>query len=105
MQARFKFKLSPKAVRDIEKIFRYIFFELKNPKAASDLLDDFEKAFIRLEAFPESCPISCNAVLKQKGYRKLVVNNYIALYKLDNKRKLITVMHIFYGAMNYEKLV
>jgi len=102
MQNEYAFKLSPKADRDLDEIYQYIFLELKNPKAADDLIDDFEKAFINLEKFPQSCPLSVNALLKRKGYRKLVVNNYIALYKLDVKRKLIIIMHVFYGAMDYE---
>ena len=105
MQNNYRFKLSPKADRDLDKTYRYIFLELKNPKAADDLIDDFQKAFVNLEYFPESCPLSHNPVLRQKGYRVLVVNNYIALYKIDPKRKLVIIMHIFYGAMDYEKLV
>ena len=35
------------------------------------------------------------------NYRKIVINNYIALYTVDENKKEVVITRIFYGSMNY----
>ena len=54
-------------------------------------------------AFPESCPYINNEYVKDKSLRKLIVNNYIAFYRVrDNE---IQVVRVLYGMRNYEVLL
>ena len=43
--------------------------------------------------------------LNKKGYRKLIVDNFITLYKVDDEKKIVTVMRVIYGRRQYEKLL
>ncbi|MDR3216261.1 MAG: type II toxin-antitoxin system RelE/ParE family toxin [Clostridiaceae bacterium] len=42
--------------------------------------------------------------LRNEGYRKLIIDNYVAMYRLSESGKNeIYVIRVFHGAMNYEK--
>jgi plasmid stabilization system protein ParE len=88
---------------DMEQIFDYIAVELCNPTAAIKQINDFEKAFDSVASFPDRCPYINNEYVKDKSLRKLVVNNYIAFYRVrDNE---IQVVRVLYGMCNYEDLL
>ncbi len=85
---------------DMEQIFDYIAVELCNPTAAIGQINDFEKAFENVCTFPESCPYINNEYVKDKSLRKLIVNNYIAFYRIKDNE--IQVVRVLYGMRNYE---
>ena len=99
----YQLKIFPMAQLDMEQIFDYIAVELCNPTAAMEQINDFEKAFENVRAFPKSCPYINNEYVKDKSLRKLIVNNYIAFYRVrDNE---IQVIRVLYGMRNYEALL
>jgi len=100
---KFQLKIFPLAQQDMEQIFSYIAVELCNPTAAIGQINDFEKAFENVCVFPESCPYVNNEYVKDKSLRKLIVNNYIAFYRIRNNE--IQVVRVLYGMRNYEALL
>lgn len=97
---KYQLKIFPMARLDMEQIFDYIAVELCNPTAAIGQINDFEKAFEHVCTFPESCPYINNEYVKDKSLRKLIVNDYIAFYRVrDNE---IQVVRVLYGMRNYE---
>ena len=92
-----KLILSRTAKEDIAAIDDYISEQLSNPKAATDLLISFRSAFDMIEVFPESCPLDQT----ENIYRKLIVKNYIAFYKVEDET--VTVHRILYGMTDYQK--
>lgn len=100
---KYQLKIYPLARLDMEQIFNYIAVELCNPTAAIGQINDFEKAFDNICSFPESCPFINNEYVKDKSLRKLVVNNYIAFYRIRDKE--IEVVRVLYGMRNYETLL
>ena len=103
MQNKYKVKFTPLAESDMDGIYRYIFDTLGVPIAALNLIEEIEEKVKRLEDMPYSCPAAEDELLKLKGYRKLVVKNFIAFYMVSDNEKLVTVMKVVYGASNYEK--
>ena len=100
---KYQLKIFPLAKLDMEQIFEYIAVELCNPTAAIGQINDFEKAFENVCIFPESHPYINNEYVKDKSLRKLIVNNYIAFYRIrDNE---IQVVRVLYGMRNYEELL
>ena len=97
---KYQLKIYPLARLDMEQIFNCIAVELCNPTAAIGQINDFEKAFDNICSFPESCPFINNEYVKDKSLRKLVVNNYIAFYRIRDKE--IQVVRVLYGMRNYE---
>jgi plasmid stabilization system protein ParE len=42
--------------------------------------------------------------LRSESYRKLVIDNYIAMYRLsETEKNEVYIIRVFHGAMNYEK--
>ena len=55
-----------------------------------------------LKTFPHSCPYVLDELLRKRGYRKLVVDHYIAFYLVNEKQNQVIIMRILYGARNYQ---
>ena len=103
MSSKYKVKFTPLADNDMDEIYQYIFDILSAPMAAENLITEIEERTKQLEDMPYSCPAVDDELLKAKGYRKLVVKNYIAFYVVSDSKKLVTIMRVVYGASDYEK--
>lgn len=105
MSGKYVLNVYPQAARDMESIFEYIAVTLCNPTAAAKQVMDFESALNTVCSQPESCPCIRNEYVKDKMLRKLIVNNYIAFYRVNRERQEIQVVRVLYGMMDYEKLL
>jgi len=97
--------VSDSAERDLEEILAYIAVKLDNPKAAANFADALDDKYAQLEDYPLLFELSRNAGLAAKGYRRFVINNYIALYLVDEDRHEVIISRIFYGKQNYTKYI
>jgi len=104
MPSKYTLKFMPQAERDLDGIYSYITYDLCNEPAAAKLIDRIEETLIGLEDMPKRCPLSDIPELRNDGYRKCVIENFIALYKLDEADKLIKVARVFYGRRDYKNL-
>ena len=89
------------AENDMMQIYDYIAFD--NPLEASRMLDKFDKAFEQLGEFPQSGNLILDSRLIKKGYRKLVVGNYIIIYHETDSE--VQILHIKNGAARYIDLL
>ncbi|MDW7669905.1 MAG: type II toxin-antitoxin system RelE/ParE family toxin, partial [Bacillota bacterium] len=55
--------------------------------------------------FPFSCNYVVDEYLKKKGYRKLIIDNYIAFYLVNEEERQVVVMRVLYGRQKYESLL
>ncbi|HET7579249.1 MAG TPA: type II toxin-antitoxin system RelE/ParE family toxin [Bacillales bacterium] len=101
---KYTVKIAPKAFEDLDEIYSYISDELYNEGAADSLLEKIETSIMRLKEFPFSCSFVTDEILKDKGYRKLIVENYIAFY-LVREEKQVVVMRVLYGGQKYQDLI
>lgn len=100
---RYSLKITPAAREDLDEIYEYISDCLFNPRAAADVIGEIETSLLSLRNFPFRCESSQNEILRLRGYRKLTVQNYVALYIVEQVSKSVIVMRIFHGSMDYEK--
>ena len=77
MKPKYKTFLTRKAYNDLRGIYRYIREELQNNSAAINIVDDIEERIRLLEDFPLTGNFVQDTGLLAKGYRKLIINNYI----------------------------
>jgi addiction module RelE/StbE family toxin len=101
----YKLELMPSASVDLDNIFNYISDTLVSPKAAHNLMNRIEGTLLSLEDFPQLGPKCSDKSLSARGYRKLLIKNYLAFYKIDEEQKRVLVMRIIYARRNYERLV
>lgn len=92
------------AKEEIEEIYKYISEELVEINAANRLMDKIEKNILRLEQNPYSCP-EVHIKPHNEIYRKLVIENYIALYEVDEKYKQVVIYRVVYGRTDYLKIM
>lgn len=104
-EAKYAIKIAPKAFEDLDEIYSYISDELYNEVAADNLLENIATSIMRLKDFPFTCSFVMDEILKNKGYRKLIIQNYIAFYLVIEEEKKVVVMRILYGGQKYQDLI
>lgn len=95
----------PLAHQDMVDIVRYISRELKNPAAAERLAADLIGKGDSLRPFPYAHPAHIPIRPLKHEYRKLLVQNYLMFYWVDEEKKLITVARVIYAKRNYDLLL
>lgn len=101
----YRVKFTPIAETDLEGIFSYISAQLSATSAAEKLIEEIEVCIMRLEELPFSGSPLSDETLSSRGYRKLVVNNYIVFYLVNEQDKQVTIMRVLYGARNYRTIL
>lgn len=60
---------------------------------------------MRLAIFPEPGSLVTDETLRNKGYHKLIVDNYIVFYLVDEEDKQVVIMRILYSGRQYENIL
>lgn len=103
--SEYKIKFTPVAEEDLDQIYEYIFKKLFAETAANNLIEKIETGIMKLKQFPFSCSCVLDELLKTRGYRRLIVDNYIVFYLVNEAEKQVVIMRILYGASDYENLM
>ena len=101
----YKVRYTPLAYEDLEETDAYITETLCNPEAALTLLNKIEKSISRLRLYPYVGSEVSDAYLGARGYRKLIVENYLVFYLIDEDEKAVVIMRILYGSREYRNLL
>ena len=86
---------------EIEKIYKYISEELKQEELAIKLYYKIKKRIDDLSIFPKMYIKIEKMDRLHNEYHRLVVNNYIVLYTVDELNKRVIISHIYYKRKNY----
>ena len=97
---KYEAMLYPKAYRDIDDIYAYIAFEKLCPENAKGQTDRIWNAIKSLERFPESHQERLNGRYAGNGYKQLIIDNYIAIYKIDKNARRVYVVTVQYKGCN-----
>ena len=101
MGTKYEVILTKKAKRDLDSIYTYIAKNLKEENAAKRLMKTIQERVLILEDMPEGFSIVRFYNKKKYEYRKLVVNNFIVIYRIDNNSKMVYIVKIAYKGKNY----
>jgi toxin ParE1/3/4 len=91
------------AERDLGNLFLYIKDELQNPIAARNVATKILQRVQMLANFPELGANLANTDARLSGYRYLLVDSYLVVYKVTNKE--ICVVRILYARSDYVQLL
>lgn len=97
---KYKIKLNPRAYREIEDIFKYISLEKLSPENAKNQTDRIWEKLRKLVTFPQSHQERLEGRYAGKGYRQLLIDNYIAIFRIDEANKIVHVVTIQYQGRN-----
>ncbi len=93
------------AQSDIKEIVSYISLELKNPLSAKRLLTKFKENILSLEEMPKRQNLVKDEVLSNRGIRKLLVDNYMIFYLVDDSKNKVTVIRTIYARRDWQTLM
>ena len=91
--------------RDLDTAIGYIILSLGNKTAADSLLKDIEQCYDGMERMPLMYEACHDPRLRELGYRKVVIRNYIMIYQVEKDRETINILRFFHGRQDYEKLI
>jgi len=97
--------ISLAARKDSREILAYIKNKLFAPQAATNLADKFDECYKRLENNPYMYEVCRHPKLKELGFRRAVIKNYILLYQVFEENNLVIVNRIFHGKRDYPNLI
>lgn len=94
---QYKVKIYPAAEKDLLDIIDYL--NTLSPQAALHYYDLLTEQISSLSSMPERCPHIKDLTLAAKGYRYLVVENYLVFYIVNGDT--VQIHRILYGRRNY----
>ncbi len=101
----YKLEYLPIARQDMIEIVQYISHDLSNPTAAEKLADELINAGDRITAMPYINPAYVPIKPLTHEYRKLLVENYIMFYWVDEETKTVTIARVIYSKRDYRHLL
>ncbi len=97
---KYKVKINPRAIRELDSIYEYIASDKSAPEAARGQVGRIKKAILNLDTFPQSHQERNEGRYAGKGYRQLLIDNYIAIFRIDEENKIVYVITIQYQGRN-----
>ena len=97
----YKIKIFPTAKQDLEEVIGYL--NTLSPDAASKYYDLLVVEIASLSKMPERCPKPKDLALAVKGYRYLIVKNYLVFYAIIGDT--VQIRRILYARRDYRALL
>ena len=91
----------PSAQSDLRDIVDYL--NTLSSDAAIQYYDLIIEKIKTLTTMPERCPLAKDTRLRLRGYRTLIVNNYIVFYVIN--KKTVEILRILYARRQYKDLL
>lgn len=101
----YKVMIDSKAEQDLVEIFLYITETLKAPDTARRLYSKIKKGISGLSSMPHRCALIGEEPYKQLGVRKLLIDNYIAFFLVDETSQEVHVFRILYNHREWYNLI
>ena len=97
----YKVRIFPAAEQDLMDIVDYL--NTLSADAALRIYDKITEEIAGLSQMPERCPHPKDLALAAKGYRYLIVENYLVFYVVEGD--VVQIQRILYGRRNYLPLL
>ena len=95
--AAYKVKIFPAAEQDLEELVAYL-----NTLSHEAAIRYFDKLIEEI-SMPQRCPRPRDLALAAKGYRYLIVGNYLVFYVVEGDT--VQIRRILYGRRDYKQLL
>ena len=97
----YQINLTDDFLEEFEETCEYISYNLNALNASEKLRERVIDKIYSLRKQPRMYT-HINKLSKTKNiYRRIIVNNYIILYMIDETKKVVYIAHIYYGGRNY----
>lgn len=86
---------------EIREIYKYISDKLIAKEAAKRLMQKMRKIVMSLAETPRLYAKIEKSDKRKRDFRKIVIDNYVILYTIDEKNKIVYISHMYYSGMDY----
>lgn len=97
---KYKVQINPKAIRELNSIYNYIATDKLAPENAKGQLGRIKTAILKLDTFPQSHQERIEGGYAGKGYRQLLIDQYIVVFRIDEEKRIVTVVTVQYQGRN-----
>ena len=87
---RYRIKINPRAIRELDRIYEYIANEKQAPQNALGQVNRIKNAILSLQIFPQSHQERKEGRYGGKGYRQQLVDNYMVIFRIDEKENSLS---------------
>jgi plasmid stabilization system protein ParE len=97
--------VAPLAKKELDAALSYITDTLENSGAAKDLLTLFEHEKVAIARNPYHFSPVPYAHLGEKGYRRVLLKNYVAFYKIFEPKKQVRIIRFGHQSRDWSHLL
>ena len=96
---------SASAKGDLEEIKAYLLTEFRNPQAVANLDAAIRRAYDTIAVTPNAFPLCDDPHLRQRGYRKCMLTNYLFVYEVVESENLVRIHRYFHDLQNWASYI
>ena len=97
---RYEVLLSPQASRDLDGIHLYIGRVIQEPEIAKKQADRLWDGILALSHYPYAHQERLIGQFACKGYRQLLIDRFIVLFRIDEEKKKVLVVTVQFQGRN-----
>ena len=97
----YEVKLSPEAVRNLERIYDHIATHLLELGIAERMIERLEQGILSLKRMPERNPVRQTGIYAGQGYRQLFVKKYVIVYRVLREKKEVHIITVRYAPSQF----
>lgn len=97
----FEVEFTEQCVEEMTTIYDYISTQLKEDKAAQNLISIVNEKILDLSKAPELYMKIGKVDRLKREYHRIVVKNYVVLYTIDYEKRKVYISRMMYGRKNY----
>lgn len=98
---KYRVKLMPKALRELESIYSHIMDEFKEVNTAGHMAAMLENAILGLEVMPYRGAVRKKGSYSNSCYRQLFVKNYTVVYRILEEVRMVLIVTVRYTPSNF----
>lgn len=102
---KYKIEITEPAENDLRSIGLYISKELLEPDTAKRVVAKIGEAIMKLEELPLRNGLVSDERLSIKGIRRIIIDNYIVFYIVNEQNRLVTILRILYNRRDWINLL
>ena len=100
-EKRYEIVFTKECQKEISDIFRCISLSIYTKDFSKTLMKKIEKRINILSKYPNIYCVVKKYKELELEYRRIIVDNYVILYTISERTKIIYVSHMFYSKSNY----
>lgn len=98
---KYRVKLMPKALRDLESIYSHIVDEFREVSIADHMAALLENTIFGLEVMPYRGAVRKTGGYSNSCYRQLFVKNYTVVYRILEEARMVLIVTVRYTPSNF----